>query len=282
MSERDTALSQALAAYAGVTSGDALDAALVRSRILQSARAPRRRSLRGLSFALPLVAVLAASAAFAASQPVLRAAVRASFATLLGGAKAPSEAPHRREPGHRAQPSGAQPSGTLPSGAQPFEAEPTPRAAPTADASQGLEAQPPIAIDALPLALPAASSPSKPLPGSARPAVKVSVPTPTPSAPAESNADLDAYRAAHRTHFDGGSPAASLAAWDRYLEDFPAGSFADDARFNRAISLIRLNRLAEARTALTPFAGAPPGSYRQAEAASLLQGLGAAGLRSSK
>src|SRR5207244_176654 len=84
-----------------------------------------------------------------------------------------------------------------------------------------------------------------------------------------SDAQLNAYRSAHRAHFDGGSPAASLAAWDRYLAEFPAGSFADDARFNRALCLIRLGRIAEARRALTPFADAPSGSYRQAEASAI-------------
>jgi hypothetical protein len=261
MSERDTALSQALAAYTGVTSGEALDTARVRSRILQSVRAPRRRSLRRLSFVLPLVAVLAASAAFAASQPALRAAVRASFGALLGDATAPSHTRLPQGPRHAAEPAASAPASTP---------------AASVNAESALQAQAPIAIDALPLAVPASSSPGAAPPGAGRPAVEALAVTPAPDTPNEGDAQLNAYRSAHRAHFDGGSAAASLAAWDRYLADFPAGSFADDARFNRALCLIRLGRITEARRALEPFAGAPPGSYRRAEATSLLAGLDSA------
>ena len=258
MSERDTALNKALSAYAAVTSGETLDYARLRSKILQSARSPRRLPLRRLSFALPLVAVLAASAAFAASEPALRAAVRAGFATLLGDAAAPLPARRPHRPASAANP--------LP---------PTPIGAPatSVDGESTLEGQAPIAIESLPLALPASSGPGAARPGAFRPAVEAAA---APPAPNDADAQLDAYRAAHRAHFDGGSPAASLAAWDRYLADFPAGSFADDARFNRALCLIRLGRIAEARWALTPFAAVPPGSYRQTEATALLQGLGRA------
>ena len=266
MSERDATLSSALAAYAEVTSGQGLDAAGLRSRILRSVAAPRRRSLRRVSFVLPLVAVLAASAAFAASQPALRAAVRARFAALLGDAAAPL--PTRR------------PHGPIPAA----RSAPAPAATPaaSANAEAALQAQAPITIDALPLAPPASSSPETVPPRAARHAIEAAAVAPAADTPNESDAQLDAYRTAHRVHFDGGSPAASLAAWDRYLADFPAGSFADDARFNRALCLIRLGRIAEARRALAPFADAPSGSYRQTEASSLLQGLGKAGLRSSK
>jgi len=259
MSEQDTALGQALVAYAGVTSGEALDAARVRSRILQSARAPRRRSLRGLSLALPLVAVFAASAAFAASQPAWRAAIRTSFAVLVGGVAAPSPTSPQHAPGHRAEPAKAVP------------AAPT---APAADAEASSGAQAPIAIDALPLAAPASAGSTRAFPPRSRPAAKAAGVAPAPSTPNADFTALEAYRLAHRTHFDGGSPSASLAAWDLYLANFPTGSFADDARFNRALCLIRLGRRAEARAALGPFANAPAGSYRQTEAASLLQGLG--------
>jgi hypothetical protein len=266
MSEREASLSTAFAAYAEVTSGQALNSGLVRARILQSARVPRRRSLRRLSFALPLVAVLAASAAFAASRPALRAAIRASFQTLLGQAAAPSQAP----PQHRAR------RGVAPSASAQAA---TPAA--SVKAEPDLAAQPPIAIDALPLAPRAGSSSGAELHGAPRPAGAAAAAS-AKAEPSEGDAELGAYRSAHRLHFDGAGPAAALAAWDRYLADFPAGSFADDARFNRALCLIRLGRLADARSALTPFAAAPSGSYRQTEAASLLQGLGAAGLRSSK
>jgi TolA-binding protein len=125
-----------------------------------------------------------------------------------------------------------------------------------------------MAIDDLPLDTPGAASDS-PLRGEEGPSARDA------NAATEADIELDAYRAAHRTHFDRNDPSAALAAWDHYLAAFPHGTFAADARFNRALCLIRLGRLVEAHTALVPFAGAVRGSYRQAEAASLLQGLSA-------
>jgi hypothetical protein len=244
VSEPETPLSQALAAYADVTSGQALDADLLRSRVLRSVRVPNRRSLRRYSLGLPLAATLAASAAFAASQPSLRAAVSARLETWFGAAPV---TPQQRPLAQHAKPAQVR-SATAPD--VPAEANGSPSA--------------PIAIDELPLALP--------LPAAALAQPDV-VPAPDVGAPRETDPQLEAYRVAHRTHFDAGNPRAALAAWDLYLADFPAGSFATDARFNRALCLVRLGRRAEARAALTPFASAPPGSYRQAEASALLQGL---------
>lgn len=83
------------------------------------------------------------------------------------------------------------------------------------------------------------------------------------------------YRKAHALHFHGGDAAATLAAWDAYLAAEPDGRFSVEARYNRALVLIRLGRYAEARTALAPFArgeGAPE-AYRQAEAEQLVERL---------
>lgn len=249
VSEPKTPLSQALAAYASATPGEALDTDLVRAKVLRSVRAPSRRSLRRYSLALPLAATLAASAAFAASQPAVRAAVTARLETLLGSAPTPQ---HARSAARKAEPTRMPSAATGP--ALPDAAE-TPVA--------------PIAIDQLPLALPALSAGLDAAPTAGVAPAQSSETSPTNSA----DPQLEAYRAAHRTHFDSASPSAALAAWDRYLDDFPAGSFATDARFNRALCLIRLGRQAEARAALTPFANAAAGSYRQAEAAALLHGL---------
>ena len=54
---------------------------------------------------------------------------------------------------------------------------------------------------------------------------------------------------------------------------FPAGTFASEARYNRALCLVRLGRLGEAREALGPFARGDYGNYRHAEAAALLEAL---------
>ncbi|HEX6274894.1 MAG TPA: hypothetical protein VFZ53_17750, partial [Polyangiaceae bacterium] len=66
--------------------------------------------------------------------------------------------------------------------------------------------------------------------------------------------DLAIYRRAHQLHFHGGAPASALRAWDAYLIAYPAGTFAPEARFNRAVCLLRLGRRAEAKAILEPIA----------------------------
>ena len=98
-------------------------------------------------------------------------------------------------------------------------------------------------------------------------------PPPAPVAPAVDD-DLAAYRRAHALHFHGGAPDDTLAAWDAYLAAFPHGRFAADARYDRAMVLIRLERLDEARAALAPFAaGEVEHGYRQREATELRAAL---------
>jgi hypothetical protein len=101
-----------------------------------------------------------------------------------------------------------------------------------------------------------------------------SPPAPKRPAPAPS-VDVDAlYRDAHDAHFVRRDPAASLVAWDRYLAAAgPSGRFALEARYNRAITLVRLGRRAEAAAALKPFADGDYGGYRREEATELLRTL---------
>jgi len=56
------------------------------------------------------------------------------------------------------------------------------------------------------------------------------------------------------------------------LRSAPNGRFATEARYNRAICLLRLGRDGEARQALEPFASGKMG-YRQNEARQLLDEL---------
>jgi hypothetical protein len=93
---------------------------------------------------------------------------------------------------------------------------------------------------------------------------------PTATSAAEAEA---LYRAAHELHFHGDDVAAALAAWDTYLAASPRGAFAVEARYNRALCLVRLGRLDEARTALAPFAAGDvaPAGYRRDEAARLIE-----------
>lgn len=123
---------------------------------------------------------------------------------------------------------------------------------------------------------PSAPGPAAPV---ARPARRRSTPAPAASTPADriddaARVDLEAYRRAHALHFRGGDPAATLAAWDAYLDAHPTGRFAAEARYNRALTLVRLDRRAEAAAALAPFAdGQVDGGYRQREARALRDAL---------
>jgi hypothetical protein len=78
------------------------------------------------------------------------------------------------------------------------------------------------------------------------------------------------YLIAHRAHFGGGSPEETLRAWDAFLAVAPGDAFAPEARYNRAILLLKLQRFGEAFEALKPFACSAPGGYRQREASVLI------------
>ncbi len=95
-----------------------------------------------------------------------------------------------------------------------------------------------------------------------------------PASPAPAP-DIDAlYRVAHAAQFADKNPSAALAAWDRYLAAAgPSGRMALEARYNRAITLVRLGRKVEAREALEPFARGEYGGYRREDAARLVQSL---------
>ncbi len=80
------------------------------------------------------------------------------------------------------------------------------------------------------------------------------------------------YGEAHDAHFVRRDYEAALAAWDRYLA-LPSAPLAVEARYNRAIALVRLQRRAEAAEALEPFAAGHYGGYRREEARALLSAL---------
>lgn len=124
----------------------------------------------------------------------------------------------------------------------------------------------------------AASVDPRPPPSEAAPPEVAPVPRaaapPRPPRPAPQVVEA-LYRRAHDLHFHGGDPAVALAAWNAYLAAEPAGRFSVDARYNRALLLIRLRRYAEARAALAPFARGQvrPEGYRQHEAEQLVERL---------
>lgn len=96
-------------------------------------------------------------------------------------------------------------------------------------------------------------------------------PPPTPVEDA-SSVDLSLYQVAHKLHFNDKNYSAAIGAWDEYLRGSPSGAFVAEARYNRAICLLKLGRKEEARVALQPFAdGKVAGGYRQDEAKKLLE-----------
>jgi hypothetical protein len=94
-----------------------------------------------------------------------------------------------------------------------------------------------------------------------------------PRAPDPTSTSSALYARAHELYFHGRDYAAALAAWDAYLAVEPGGQLVVEARYNRALCLVRLDRLAEARDALAPFANGEvvPAGYRQDEARALVE-----------
>lgn len=81
------------------------------------------------------------------------------------------------------------------------------------------------------------------------------------------------FAEAHRLHFVEHDATRALHAWDAYLSAAPHGRFAPEARYNRALSLVRLERRAEAIRELEAFASGRYRGYRQHEAQALLEAL---------
>lgn len=90
---------------------------------------------------------------------------------------------------------------------------------------------------------------------------------------AEAASELALYREAHRAHFDRHDCQAAVLGWERYLAEAPQGRFTLEARYNRALCLVRIGRHREAAAALTPFAEGFYGDYRRADARALLDAL---------
>lgn len=97
------------------------------------------------------------------------------------------------------------------------------------------------------------------------------VSAPAPAAPRAESAELVLFRRAqalHLAHAEG-----ALAAWDAYLRVAGSSVLLPEARYNRALCLVRLQGTVEARAALEPFARGEFGDYRRREARALLEAL---------
>jgi hypothetical protein len=243
----DDLLTRATAALRDETEDSEAGARFTRARVLASLKETRVKRRTRITFLLPLAACFAAATAWGTSGD--NASRLVSFVTQAFQSE-PAPAP-------RAKPAGL---------VSKRDVAPAPVVAAAVPSVTEPVAPPPVAPEPIPepVAVPEA-------PRTAR--------APSPSATGSARvADPahDLYRAAHRAHFVEQDPGAALGAWDAYLRAAPGGRFSLEARYNRALCLIRLGRHEEARAALSPFAAGSYGEYRQAEAQALLDGLGSA------
>jgi TolA-binding protein len=142
--------------------------------------------------------------------------------------------------------------------------EPAPVVAPPRIAQRTPAPQPAQVVEPPIVVEPAPAPIAEPTPAPApAPVVAPRSPTPTPTS--------RRYAKAHLLYFHDGDYAAALAAFDDYLAHEPDGQFVAEARYNRALCLVHLDQLADARLALQPFAeGTVLAGYREAEAKTLI------------
>jgi TolA-binding protein len=235
----DDLLKAATQALRDEAAGGEGDGRLTRARVMASLHQGKVKRRRRLAFVLPIAACLAAGTAWGAATGRLPAVFHA-IGQLVS---------------YRGQP------------AQDSKAKTAPRA-PLTTPSSPLPALPVEVAPEAPTPVPIAVAPSV----KSAPAPSSSAAPLASSSAAFQDTDGDLYRLAHEAHFAHHDYARALQGWDAYLRAAPGGRLATEARYNRAICLLRLGRDAEARKALEPFASGFMG-YRQNEARELLKEL---------
>jgi TolA-binding protein len=239
-------LAEATRALRETGAASELEARATRARVMSGLHQTRVRRRTRYAFLLPVAATFVAASAWGAAsgnaQLVWASIERMTHRSAPAPARAPSNASKSAVQTPLVPPQPPAPAAT-----------PDPVSAPAPDPT-------PAPVSAPTPAIPTAN----PLRAAAA----------TSAQPHGSDAALALYRAAHTAHFVDHDPARALSAWDAYLAAAPNGAFAPEAHYNRALSLVRLGRNTEARSALTPFATGAYGGYRQAEAAALLERLG--------
>lgn len=174
---------------------------------------------------------------------------------------------------------------------KPPAPRPVPAAVPATDPAPvavPLVLQPPAEPHVEPREPPEPSAPAPP-PKRVRPKPRRAEPAPTPAPgpapeavagppgvrsdppPVVESAELALFRRAQRLHL--ARDSAALGAWDDYLRVAEHGALVPEARYNRALCLVRAGQKAEARAALEPFARGGYGEYRRREAQALLDAL---------
>lgn len=237
----DDLLKAATRALHEESADDKVDGRFTRARVMASLHQGKVKRRTRLAFVLPLAACLAAGTAWGAATGRLPAMFHA-VGQLVGYSSKPHQA---SQPKANPRNSIGEPKATAPA----MPEVPAPVAAPPEPVA---EPQPPPAkVEAAPSA-------------KATPSLS--------SSAAFQDTDGDLYRLAHEAHFTSHDYARALTGWNAYLQAAPNGRLATEARYNRAICLLRLGRDAEARQALEPFASGKMG-YRQNEARELLEEL---------
>ena len=238
----DDLLKAATRALQDETADDAADGRFTRARVMASLHQGKVKRRTRLAFILPIAACLAAGTAWGAATGRLPAVFHAvsQFVGYNSQTSEPKPPQHGSGVAKKATP--VPEHDALPQ-VPPPPAEVTPEPAPVAE--------------------------TKPEP----PKVEPQASAKPASSAAFQDADGDLYRLAHEAHFVNHDYARALSGWNAYLQAAPGGRLATEARYNRAICLLRLGRDAEARQALEPFASGKLGGFRQTEARELLEEL---------
>ncbi len=239
---------------------DEEEAAIVRARILTTLGERKRRRARKVIVLVPLAAVLVATTALATTNEGFSGAIR-SLAALIGVIE---EAPARAD---RIE---AAPKSSAPRMARPSEAADL--AAPALDEIDEGET---LVTDSEPALteVPEVSPPKREAKSEKVAAAEPSPSPPVPETVPKRPADLSRFERAYQLHFVDKDYEHALLAWEGYLRTSPGGQLAVEARYNRAMALVRLGRHREARIALEPFARGVHGGYRQSEAQAILSAL---------
>jgi hypothetical protein len=263
-------LARAASALRDSYDGASADAEATRARVLARAALRRKRRRSAMLVLLPLAAAFVMSSAWAAVTgrvpdlaALLRRALPAATRPVVGGSPAPSR--------------DSMPDAVALVVSTPLVAPLAP-AASTPVVPVASAPSPPASASRITPATSIETAPRDSLaPAGASPlSARRAAPSPEPSRPsvdAATDVEESLYADAHKAHFVARDPAAALRGWDAYLRTYPDGHFALEARYNRALTLVRLGQLAEARAALAPFADGSTGGYRQHEARALLDAL---------
>ncbi|HEY2512831.1 MAG TPA: hypothetical protein VGI39_18320 [Polyangiaceae bacterium] len=255
----EDALREASRAVRETYDGQSAAAEATRHRVLAGAVGARRRRSRAVTWGVALAATLALSTAWAATTG------------RLARVSEMSRAVEERWLGHRPPRTGgaAEAPSFSAAAANGRAAETGSPAATESAAATGSAA----ATESASATSSASGSASGSEAHSARVPSRHHGPPASPRIDVAASAEEALYAKAHHAHFVEHDSLTAVRAWEAYLAAYPNGRFALEARYNRALSFVRLGWHDDARTALTPFAKGTYGGYRQREASELLEAL---------